>query len=137
MGSGSWGRERSGARDGPPRADHTAASIRLETFWNEIARAHRFCLLCCYLVGDLDEASYASALEGIGPTYSDVLPTPDQPHSRRAAGIVSESALARASSKARADSIEGNHRERPEIVARRGARALGPGGVGLHGPRGR
>ena len=56
------------------RAGHTAAAIRLEVFWNELARLYRFSLLCCYALGGQDEASYADAVKEIGRTHLDIFP---------------------------------------------------------------
>src|SRR6266850_1123125 len=54
------------------RARNTAASVLLETFWNEIARLYRFCLLCCYELADADPAACALASEQVGRTHSDL-----------------------------------------------------------------
>lgn len=57
------------------RAGHTAAAIRLEEYWNELARLYRFCLFCGYHVDSMHEAAYADPLHEIGRTHSDILPT--------------------------------------------------------------
>jgi len=54
------------------RAGHTAAAIRLEVYWNELASLYQFALLCCYALGEQDEASYADAIKEIGQTHPDV-----------------------------------------------------------------
>ena len=56
------------------RSRNTAASIQLETYLNDLARMYRFCLLCCYELGDADTTSYARASQVVGRTHSDLLP---------------------------------------------------------------
>jgi len=56
------------------RARNTAASVQVETYWNVLARTHRFCLLCCYELGDANAMSYAHAFDEVGRTHSDLLP---------------------------------------------------------------
>ena len=56
------------------RSRNTAASIQLETYLNDLARMYRFCLLCCYELGDADTTSYARASEEVARTHSDLLP---------------------------------------------------------------
>ncbi len=57
------------------RAGHTAAAIRLEEYWNELARQYQFCLFCGYQVDGLEATSYADPLAEIGRTHSDMLIT--------------------------------------------------------------
>lgn len=57
------------------RAGHTAAAIRLEEYWNELARIYQFCLFCGYHVDSLNEVSYIDPLHEIGRTHSDILAT--------------------------------------------------------------
>ena len=57
------------------RAGHTAAAIRLEEYWNELARVYQFCLFCGYHVDSTNEASYSDPIHEIGRTHSDILPT--------------------------------------------------------------
>ena len=57
------------------RAGHTAAAIRLEEYWNELARLYQFCLFCGYQVDGLEVTSYADPLAEIGRTHSDMLIT--------------------------------------------------------------
>ncbi|MGH7606987.1 MAG: MEDS domain-containing protein [Gemmatimonadales bacterium] len=58
--------------DGLPQA-----AIRLEDFWNALARLHPFSLYCGYLLDPQREESYAGPLEEIGRTHTDVLATPE------------------------------------------------------------
>lgn len=57
------------------RAGHTAAAIRLEEYWNELARMYQFCLFCGYHVDSTNETSYVDPLHEIGRTHSDILAT--------------------------------------------------------------
>ncbi len=59
------------------RAGHTAAAIRLEEYWNELARLHQFCLFCGYQVDSLEVTAYADPLAEIGRTHSHMLTTQD------------------------------------------------------------
>lgn len=59
------------------RAGHTAAAIRLEEYWNELARLHQFCLFCGYQVDSLEEKCYTDPLADIGRTHSHILTTQD------------------------------------------------------------
>ena len=62
------------------RAGHTAAAIRLEEYWNELARVYQFCLFCGYHVDSMNEASYADPLHEIGRTHTDILATQEDDH---------------------------------------------------------
>lgn len=62
------------------RAGHTAAAIRLEEYWNELARLHQFCLFCGYHVDSTCEATYADPLHQIGHTHTDILATEEDDH---------------------------------------------------------
>lgn len=59
------------------RAGNTAAAIRLEEYWNELARLYQFCLFCGYQVDSLDATTYIDPLVEIGRTHSDILTTPE------------------------------------------------------------
>lgn len=61
------------------RAGNTAAAIRLEELWNELARHYRFSLYCGYHLDGLNEASYAGPLDEIGRTHTDIGVTEDDP----------------------------------------------------------
>lgn len=50
-------------------------AIRLEEYWNELAREHSFSLLCCYLMDGTADESYHGPLHEIGRTHSEILPT--------------------------------------------------------------
>ncbi|HLZ44310.1 MAG TPA: MEDS domain-containing protein [Gemmatimonadales bacterium] len=49
------------------------AAIRLEEYWNELARLYPFSLFCSYMLDVHHEQTYAQPLEEIGRTHSDIL----------------------------------------------------------------
>ena len=53
------------------------AAIRLEEFWNDLARLQTFTLLCAYYIDNLDPAAYAGPLECVCKVHSHLIPTPD------------------------------------------------------------
>jgi hypothetical protein len=53
------------------------AAIRLEEFWNDLARLQTFCLLCAYYIDHLDPAAYAGPLECVCKVHTHLIPTPD------------------------------------------------------------
>jgi DcmR-like sensory protein len=53
------------------------AAIRLEEYWNELARLYPFSMLCGYLLDVHHEQAYNGPLEEIGRTHSDILGTAD------------------------------------------------------------
>lgn len=53
------------------------AAIRLEEYWNELARLYPFSLFCSYMLDVHDEHAYNGPLEDIGRTHSDILGTSD------------------------------------------------------------
>jgi hypothetical protein len=61
-----------------------AAAIRLEEYWNDLARLYPFSLFCGYMVDCHDENSYSSPLHEIGRTHSHVLSTDDDDAFRNA-----------------------------------------------------
>lgn len=60
------------------------AAIRLEEFWNDLARFYPFSLFCGYMVDSHDEKSYSSPLNEIGRTHSHVLSTGEDEAFRKA-----------------------------------------------------
>jgi len=52
-----------------------AAAIRLEEYWNELARLYPFSLFCSYMLDVHHDQAYAGPLEEIGRTHSDILAT--------------------------------------------------------------
>jgi DcmR-like sensory protein len=53
------------------------AAIRLEEYWNELARLYPFSLFCGYMLDAHHEQAYSGPLEEIGRTHSDILGTLD------------------------------------------------------------
>jgi DcmR-like sensory protein len=51
------------------------AAIRLEEYWNELARLYPFCLFCSYTLDVQHDHTYAEPLEDIGRTHTDILST--------------------------------------------------------------
>jgi DcmR-like sensory protein len=49
------------------------AAIRLEDYWNELARVYPFALFCSYMLDVHQDNAYTGPLEEIGRTHSDVL----------------------------------------------------------------
>ena len=49
------------------------AAIRLEEYWNELARAFSFSLFCSYTLDVHEDHAYAGPLEDIGRTHSEIL----------------------------------------------------------------
>src|SRR3989454_11183842 len=52
-----------------------AAAIRLEEYWNELARLYPFSLFCSYMLDVHHDHTYNGPLEEIGRTHSDVIGT--------------------------------------------------------------
>lgn len=53
------------------------AAIRLEEFWNDLARLQTFSLLCAYYIDNLDPVVYTGALQSICKVHTHLIPTPD------------------------------------------------------------
>ena len=53
------------------------AAIRLEEFWNDLAKLQTFSLLCAYYIDNLDPAAYAGPLECVCKVHTHLIPTPD------------------------------------------------------------
>jgi hypothetical protein len=53
------------------------AAIRLEEYWNELARLYPFSLFCGYLLDVHRDQAYSGPLEEIGRTHSDIIGTAD------------------------------------------------------------
>ena len=69
------------------------AAIKLEEYWNDLARLHPFTLFCGYMMDGLLPESYEGPLNDIGRTHSDVLPTEDDERLRAAVDAASEEVL--------------------------------------------
>jgi hypothetical protein len=55
------------------RGDRPEAAIRLEQYWNELARLHPFSLFCGFMLDSRSMESYASLLHKIKRTHSDIV----------------------------------------------------------------
>jgi len=53
------------------------AAIRLEEFWNDLAKLQTFSLLCAYRMDHLDAAAYRGPLECICKVHTHLIPAPD------------------------------------------------------------
>jgi len=60
------------------------AAIRLEEYWNELARVYPFSMFCSYMLDVHRDQAYAGPLEEIGRTHSDILATADDDRFREA-----------------------------------------------------
>jgi hypothetical protein len=54
-----------------------AAATRLEEYWNELGKLHRFSLFCAYYMDPLDSASYDGGLQCVCKTHSHLIPARD------------------------------------------------------------
>jgi len=66
------------------------AAIRIEEYWNELARQYSFSLLCSYMLDVHDDQAYSGPLEGIGRTHSDIIGTADDERFRVALDAASQ-----------------------------------------------
>ena len=53
------------------------AAIRLEEYWNELARLYPFSLFCSYMLDTHHHHTYDGPIEEIGRTHSDIIGTPE------------------------------------------------------------
>jgi DcmR-like sensory protein len=53
------------------------AAIRLEEFWNDLAKLQTFSLLCAYYMDNLDAAAYRGPLECVCKLHTHLIPAPD------------------------------------------------------------
>lgn len=60
------------------------AAIRLEEYWNELARLYPFSLFCSYMLDVHHDHAYHGPLEEIGRTHSDILGTSEDERFRMA-----------------------------------------------------
>lgn len=66
------------------RAGSPQAAIRLEEYWNELARWYPFSLFCGYMLDSQDPEIYQGPLHEIGHTHSDVIETAEDERFRAA-----------------------------------------------------
>jgi hypothetical protein len=53
------------------------AALRLEEFWNDLARLQTFSLLCAYCIDNLDPSAYAGPLECVCKVHTHLIPARD------------------------------------------------------------
>ena len=53
------------------------AAIRLEEFWNDLAKLQTFSLLCAYYMDNLDASAYAGPLECVCKVHTHLIPAAD------------------------------------------------------------
>jgi hypothetical protein len=70
------------------------AAIRLEEFWNDLARLQTFSLLCAYCIDHLDPQAYAGPLECVCRVHTHLIPAPDYGRFNQAVIEASEKVLA-------------------------------------------
>src|SRR6266513_3076139 len=66
------------------------AAIRLEDYWNDLARQYPFSLFCGYMLDVHRDRTYAGPLEEIGRTHSDMIGTEDDERFRVALDAASQ-----------------------------------------------
>ena len=65
------------------QSNRERAAIRIEEYWNKLARKHRFSIFCGYVVDCHDRSAYSGPLHEIGRTHSTVIASEDDtPFSR-------------------------------------------------------
>src|SRR2546428_994222 len=65
------------------------AAIRLEEYWNELARLYPFSLFCSYMLDVHHDHTYAGPIEEIGRTHSDMIATAEDERFRVALDVAS------------------------------------------------
>jgi MEDS: MEthanogen/methylotroph, DcmR Sensory domain len=53
------------------------AALRLEEFWNDLAKLQKFSLLCAYYMDNLDAAAYSGSLECLCKVHTHLIPARD------------------------------------------------------------
>jgi hypothetical protein len=66
------------------RDGQQGAAIRLEEYWNELARLYPFSLFCGYMLDSHVKESYNGPIHDIGRTHSDIIATPEDDLFRKA-----------------------------------------------------
>jgi hypothetical protein len=69
------------------------AALRLEEFWNELARLQTFSLFCAYRMNPLDTTVYGGPLEGVCRAHSQLMPAHDSARFDAAVSAASERVL--------------------------------------------
>jgi hypothetical protein len=69
------------------------AALRLEEFWNELARLQTFSLLCAYYMDPLDGKAYGGPMEGVCKAHTHVIPARDYARFNEAVAEASRNVL--------------------------------------------
>ena len=96
------------------RQGRPEAAIRLEEYWNELARVHPFSLFCSYMLDSHQAECYAGPVHEIGRTHTDVIVSEDDERFRVALDAASRDvfgvSLARMLSLSGQEDHPGEHR---------------------------
>jgi hypothetical protein len=103
------------------RDGNADAAIRLEEFWNELARIYPFSLFCSYMVDYHAPACYHGPLSEIGRTHSDVIATAEDERFREALETASRDVFGAPLSEL---ATEGSAEQTGEAQLPRGQRAM-------------
>jgi hypothetical protein len=57
------------------RDGHAKAAVRLEEYWNELSRWHRFSLYCSYTLDERQDARRGDLIRDVGCTHTDIVTT--------------------------------------------------------------
>ena len=69
------------------------AALRLEEFWNDLARLQTFSLLCAYFMDNLEAAAYAGPLECVCKVHTHLIPVRDYERFNEAVAQASKDVL--------------------------------------------
>jgi MEDS: MEthanogen/methylotroph, DcmR Sensory domain len=75
------------------RGGRHEAAIRLEGFWNELARLQTFSLLCAYCMDNLDAGAYGGPLERLCNAHTHLIPARDYQRFNQAVSQASKQVL--------------------------------------------
>ena len=70
-----------------------AQAIRLEEFWNELARLQTFSLFCAYRMDNLDAGAYGGPLESVCKVHTHLIPARDYSRFNQAVSEAAEKVL--------------------------------------------
>ncbi len=71
------------------RKGESKAAVRLEHYWNDLARLHPFSLFCAYAIDNEDADTYRAPLDEIGHVHTDIIETEDDVDFREAVDAAS------------------------------------------------
>jgi len=75
------------------RRGERAHAIRLEEFWNDLAKLQTFSLFCAYRMDNLDAAAYGGPLESVCNVHTHLIPARDYERFNRIIGEAAEKVL--------------------------------------------